>query len=353
MNICAIRGKDAWQSEVRSRQSAFSMFRFPTSLVVALPTLFPTPYFPVPMQNYLFSRLLNAIALLFGVLIIVFFLVRLTGDPATLMVARENATPEQLAEMREALGLNRPLPVQFIDYAGQVLRGDFGYSLRFRQDAIVTILNAVPITLRIATIALVIAIAIAIPLGILGGTSPNSWIDLVARLFGLIGQTIPSFWLALILILVFAITLEWLPSFGADSARHFILPAVALSIGGMGQLVRLTRSAVLEIRNEDYVRTARSKGLATWTIASRHIFRNAALALISVIGIQYTYALAGSVYIETIFAIPGLGWLLNEAIVNRDFVLVQSVTLFIGAFVVCINLITDVLYGVIDPRIRF
>jgi len=304
------------------------------------------------MQRYLLSRLTHAIGLLIGVILIVFFLVRLTGDPAALFVARETATPAQMAAMRAALGLDQPLPLQFVRYVEDVLQGDLGYSLRFRQDANTVIFNAVPITVALSLLALVIAVVIAIPLGVLGGYAPNTWIDLVARLLGLIGQTVPSFWLALILILVFAINLQWLPSFGADSARHYILPAVALSIGGMGQLVRLTRSAVLEIRTADYIRTARGKGLPTVLIAARHVFRNAALALISVIGVQFTYAMAGSIYIESIFAIPGLGWLLNEAIVNRDFVLVQSVTLVIGVFVVAINLLTDILYGIADPRIK-
>lgn len=303
------------------------------------------------MQHYFLSRLSNAVALLFGVLLIVFFLVRLTGDPTALLIARDFASQEQMAEMRAALGLDKPLPVQFVDYVGRLMQGDLGYSLRFRQAAARVIFNAVPITLALSTSALVLGVVIAIPLGVLGGYAPNTWIDLLARLLGLIGQTVPSFWLALLLILIFAINLQWLPSFGADSARHFVLPAIALSIGGMGQLVRLTRSAVLEIRSADYVRTARSKGLAQVSIASRHVFRNAALALISVIGVQFTYALAGSIYIESIFAIPGLGWLLNEAIVNRDFVLVQSVTLVIGVFVVLINFLTDILYGVVDPRI--
>ncbi|MCB0121531.1 MAG: ABC transporter permease [Caldilineaceae bacterium] len=304
------------------------------------------------MQTYFLSRITNAILLLFGVVLIVFFLVRLTGDPTTLLVARDTANAEQIAQMRAALGLDRPLPVQFFNYLTNVAQGDLGYSLRFRQQANGVIFNAVPITLALSLLALFIAVVVAIPLGVLGGYSPNTWIDLVARLFGLIGQTVPSFWLALILILVFAINLQWLPSFGADSARHYILPALALSVGGMGQLVRLTRSAVLEIRHTDYIRTARGKGLSQFNIAARHIFRNASLALISVIGVQFTYAMAGSIYIESIFAIPGLGWLLNEAIVNRDFVLVQSVTLVIGLFVVLINLLTDILYGIVDPRIR-
>jgi ABC-type dipeptide/oligopeptide/nickel transport system permease component len=304
------------------------------------------------MQRYFLARFTNALGLLIGVILIVFLLVRLTGDPTALLIARETATQEQLDAMRAALGLDRPLPLQFASYVGDLLQGDLGYSLRFRQNANEVIFNAVPITVGLSTLALVIAVVIAIPLGVLGGYAPNTWIDLLARLLGLIGQTVPSFWLALILILIFAINLQWLPSFGADSARHFVLPAVALSVGGMGQLVRLTRSAVLEIRTADYIRTARSKGLSTTLIAARHVFRNAALALISVIGVQFTYAMAGSIYIESIFAIPGLGWLLNEAIVNRDFVLVQSVTLVIGIFVVLINLLTDILYGVVDPRIN-
>ena len=304
------------------------------------------------MQRYLLTRFTSALGLLLGVILITFLLVRLTGDPTALLIARETATQEQMDAMRAALGLDRPLPLQFAGYVGDLLQGDLGYSLRFRQNANEVIFNAVPITVGLSTLALVIAVVIAIPLGVLGGYAPNTWLDLLARLLGLIGQTVPSFWLALILILVFAINLQWLPSFGADSARHFVLPAVALSVGGMGQLVRLTRSAVLEIRTADYIRTARSKGLSTTLIAARHVFRNAALALISVIGVQFTYAMAGSIYIESIFAIPGLGWLLNEAIVNRDFVLVQSVTLVIGIFVVLINLLTDILYGVVDPRIN-
>jgi len=304
------------------------------------------------LQTYFLSRITNAIFLLFGVILIVFFLVRLTGDPTTLLIARDTANAEQLAEMRAALGLDQPLPLQFWNYLTAVAQGDLGYSLRFRQQANTVIFNAVPITLTLSLFALLIAVVVAIPLGVLGGYSPNTGLDLAARLLGLVGQTVPSFWLALILILVFAINLQWLPSFGADSPRHFVLPALALSVGGMGQLVRLTRSAVLEIRSADYIRTARSKGLPGLLITSRHVFLNASLALISVIGVQFTYAMAGSIYIESIFAIPGLGWLLNEAIVNRDFVLVQSVTLVIGLFVVLINLLTDLLYGVVDPRLN-
>lgn len=297
-------------------------------------------------------RLGQSLMLLFGALVLVFWMVRLTGDPAALLIARDFASPEQLQEMRTALGLNDPLPVQFIRYTGDVLRGDLGYSLRFRQPVREVIFAALPITLLLSTLAMAIALTVAIPLGVIGGVSPGSWKDSLARLVGLLGQATPTFWLALILIWVFAVNLRWLPSFGVDGPRSFILPAFALSIGAVGQLVRLTRSAVLEIRNEDYIRTARSKGLSPFTIGLHHIARNASIALVSVVGIQFTYLMAGSIYIESIFAIPGIGWMLNEAIRNRDFVLVQSLTLFIATFAVLIHLATDVIYGVLDPRIR-
>lgn len=305
------------------------------------------------MQRYLLTRIVESLLLMAGVLVIVFFLVRLTGDPASLLINRDYATPEQMAQMRAAFGLDKPTHLQFVDYIVKLLGGDFGYSLRFRQPALDVILSGLPVTVLLASLALLVAVAVAVPLGIVGGTSPNSLVDIIARLIGLAGQVTPSFWLALILIWVFAVNLRWLPSFGVDSARAYILPALALSVGGMGRLTRLARSTVLEIRSEDYIRTARSKGLSPRAIASHHVFRNAALALVSVIGVQFTYALSGSVYIETIFAIPGMGWMLNEAIRNRDFVLVQALTIFIASFAIIMNLVTDILYAVIDPRIRY
>jgi len=305
------------------------------------------------MQRYLFSRIIQSLLLMFGVLVIVFFMVRLTGDPAALLINRDFAGPEQMAAMRAALGLDKPTHLQFVDYMTRLLSGDFGYSLRFRQPTLEVIFSGLPITFLLAGLSLTIAVLVAVPLGIVGGTSPNSWVDFLARVVGLLGQVTPSFWLALIFIWVFAVNLRWFPSFGIDSANAYVLPAVALSVGGMGQLARLTRSAVLEIRNEDYIRTARSKGLSPRAIAKNHVTRNAALALISVIGVQFTYALGGSVYIETIFAIPGMGWMLNEAIRSRDFVMVQSLTIFIATFAIVMNLITDILYAAIDPRIRY
>ncbi|RMF04010.1 MAG: ABC transporter permease [Chloroflexi bacterium] len=304
------------------------------------------------MQRYLLSRVIQSIFLLFGVLVVVFFLVRLTGDPTSLMVAKE-APAEQREAFREAMGFNRPLPIQFLDFAGDILRGDFGNSLHFRQPALDLILERLPATFYLATTALLFAIVIAVPIGIIGGSNPGSAMDSLGRALGLLGQTIPNFWLALILILIFAVNLGWFPSFGRDSAISVVLPAVALGFGSMGQLVRLTRSAVLEIRNEDYIRTARSKGISQFKIGARHVFRNASLALVSVISIQYSYLLGGSIYIETIFSWPGLGNLLQQAVDGRDFPLVQAIAFFISFFVIALTLLTDVAYALIDPRIRY
>jgi len=304
------------------------------------------------MQRYLLNRLAQSILLLFGVLVIVFFLIRLTGDPASLMVPKE-APAEQKEAFREAMGFNRPLHIQFFDYAFGMLQGDFGNSLRFRKSSLELILSRLPATFYLATAALLFAVVIAVPIGIIGGSNPGSALDSIGRALGLLGQTIPNFWLALILILIFAVNLGWFPSFGRDTPSSVVLPAIALGFASMGQLVRLTRSSVLEIRNEDYIRTARSKGISQFKIGARHVFRNASLALVSVISIQYSYLLGGSIYIETIFAWPGLGNLLQQAVDGRDFPLVQAIAFFISFFVILLTLLTDVAYALIDPRIRY
>jgi len=293
----------------------------------------------------------QSILLIIGVLIIVFFMVRLTGDPAALMVSRD-ASPQEIAAFRESMGLDRPLADQFVEYMTGVFRGDLGDSLRLRLPNVDLITQRLPATLELALSALIFAIVVGVPLGIVGGFYPNTHWDWLARSIGLMGQTIPSFWLAMILIIALAIPIDWLPTFGRSGVNSLILPTLALSLGGLGQLTRLTRSVVLEIRSEHYIRTARAKGLSESRIALRHIARNAALPLVSIIGIQFTYLLGGSVYIETIFAWPGLGSLLEEAITNSDFPLVQAITIFISFFAVSINLLNDILYTLLDPRVR-
>ena len=303
------------------------------------------------MRKFFIQRLVQSVLLFFGVAILVFFLVRLTGDPAALMTPRD-APPEQVAAFREAMGFDRPVLVQLADYVQGVVRGDFGESLRFNTSALGLVLDRVGLTILLATFAMGIAIVVSIPLGILGGMNPNKPFDYLSRSVGLVAQVTPSFWLALILLLLFAVRLGWFPSFGIGSWQHFVLPAVALSVGAVGRLVRVTRSAVLEINNAEFVRTAVSKGLSQRAVASRHVLRNASLVLVSVISVQYTYLLGGAVYIESIFAIPGLGALLEEAIRARDFPLVQAITLFIAAVAIGLSLLSDVVYSRVDPRIR-
>ena len=305
------------------------------------------------MQRYLISRLGQSLLLLLGVITIVFFMIRLTGDPVSLMVPKE-ASAEVREAFREAHGFNEPLGLQYVSYLSGVLRLDLGHSLKYRQPALTLILGRMPQTLLLATLALLLAIVVALPVGIIGGFKPGSLVDTLGRALGLAGQSIPSFVLALYLILIFSVGLGWLPTlFDRDNWLSMVMPALALSIGAMGQLVRLTRSSVLEIRNEDYIRTARSKGLPGYLVGWRHVARNALLAIISVISILYTYAMAGTILIESIFAFPGLGNLLNGALIDRDFMLIQAIAIVFAAFALTIRLLTDMLYAAIDPRIRF
>jgi peptide/nickel transport system permease protein len=304
------------------------------------------------MQRYLLSSVTQAIIVLVGVLILTFFMVRLTGDPAAAMLSRE-ASPEQVAAFRQQMGFDRPLPVQFLDFAARAFVGDFGNSLHFRLPALPLVLERLPATVQLAGVALVMAIVIAIPLGLVGGATPGSPVDVVGRTIGLLGQTVPSFWLALVMIIVFAVRLRWFPTSGRDTPLAIVMPAFVLSLGTMGRLVRLTRSSVLEIMGEDYIRTARSKGLAPNVIFFRHALKNAAIPLVSVIGIQFGYMLGGSVIIESVFAWPGLGRMAADSIAIRDFPLVQAIAFFTSVIVVALTLVTDLAYALIDPRIRY
>jgi peptide/nickel transport system permease protein len=289
------------------------------------------------MQRYFLSKVGQSVVLLFGVVLLVFVMVRITGDPATLMMPRE-ASAENVEAFREAMGFNRPVLVQFADFFSRAIVGDFGNSLHFKTPAMPMLLMAV---------------VVGIPLGLVGGFTPGSAIDNLGRFLALLGQSIPNFWLALILILFFAVRLRLFPSFGRDELRSVVLPSFVLGLPVMGQIVRLTRSAVLEIRGEDYIRTARSKGLEPRVIYTKHVLRNVAIPLVSVIGVQFGYMLGGSIYIETIFSWPGMGQLLEQSIGWRDFPLVQSIAVFTSLVVLALNLLTDVAYAVIDPRIRY
>ncbi|MCK4899241.1 MAG: ABC transporter permease, partial [Anaerolineales bacterium] len=254
---------------------------------------------------------------------------------------------------RERMGFNDPMLVQFGKFMSGAIVGDFGNSLHFKTPALPMVMERLPATLQLALTALFMAVVVGIPLGLIGGFNPGSFIDNIARGLALLGQSVPNFWLALIMILYFAVELRWFPSFGRDEWKSVIMPAFVLGLPVMGQIVRLTRSAVLEIRGEDFIRTAHSKGLEQNTIYTKHVFRNVAIPLVSVIGVQFGYMLGGSIYIEAIFAWPGMGQLLEQSIGWRDFPLVQAIAVFTAVVVLGLNLLTDMTYALIDPRIRY
>ncbi len=304
------------------------------------------------MQRYFLSKIGQSVLIFFGVLVLVFVMVRLTGDPAALMMPR-NASPEQIETFRESMGYNRPVIVQFWDFVTGALVGDFGDSLHFKTPAFDLVLERIPATLQLAAIAMLMAIMVGIPLGLVGGFNPGSIIDTLGRGLAIIGQSIPNFWLAMILILYFSVQLRWFPTFGRDSWKSVILPAFVLGLGTMGQLVRLTRSSVMEIRGEDFIRTANAKGLQPRTIYLKHVLRNVSIPLVSVIAVQFGYLLSGSIYIEFIFSWPGIGQLLEQSIGWRDFVLVQAIAIFVSVAVLVLNLLSDAAFVIIDPRIRY
>ena len=304
------------------------------------------------MQRYFVSKLGQSILLLFGVLLLVFVMVRVTGDPAALMMSRD-ASPEAIEAFREEMGFNRPVLAQFADFMKGAVVGDFGNSLHFRSPALPMVMERLPATVELASVGLLMAVVVALPLGLIGGFNPGRLVDSFGRGLALLGQSIPNFWLALILILFFAVRLGWFPSFGRDELKSVILPAFVLGLPTMGQIVRLTRSAVLEIRGEDFIRTAHSKGLEPRTIYIKHVLRNVAIPLVSVIGVQFGYMLGGSIYIEAIYSWPGMGQLLEQSIGWRDYPLVQSIAVFTSVVVLALNLLTDMAYALIDPRIRY
>ena len=306
----------------------------------------------VAVHRYLLNRLLQGIAILFGVLVLVFIMVRATGDPASLMMPRD-ASPEAIQAFRHTMGFDQPLPVQFWNYLRGLAVGDFGNSLYYKTPSLPLILQRLPATLELAFAGLLMATAVGLPLGLAAGANPGSLWDNVGRTIGLLGQSIPNFWLALVMIIIFAVNLGWLPSFGRAGPKSVLMPAFVLGLPCMAAIVRMTRSAVLEIRGADFVRTAYGKGLPRWRVYVDHILRNAAIPLVGVIGIQFGYMLGGSIYIETIYAWPGMGTLIADAVGHRDFLLMQAIAFFTSAVIVTISLLTDFLYSLLDPRIRY
>ncbi len=293
-----------------------------------------------------------SIFVLWGALTIVFLAVRAApGDPAQMMLGTD-ATIQEVAALRARLGLDRPLLVQYAAYLGQAAQLDLGRSLRLDMPAVQAIWERIGETGRLALTAMLIAVGVSFPLGIAAAPRPRSAVDGVVSVVSLLGQSIPAFWVGIMFILLFARYLRLLPSGGSESWAHLVLPSITLALPLVGVLTRLVRSGMLDVLDEDYVRTARAKGLTPRSVLVRHALLNMLIPVITVMGLQLGHLLGGAVIVETVFAWPGVGRLLVEAIGNRDYPLVQATILFITAGFVLINFLVDLSYGVIDPRVR-
>ncbi|ADI14074.1 ABC transporter permease [Truepera radiovictrix] len=305
------------------------------------------------MGVFIVRRILQMIPVLFGVTLIIFFLVRVSGDPVTLLLP-EDAPPEQVAQLRESLGLDRPLPEQYARFLRDLLRGDFGTSIRYRgQAALPVVLERLPATLELAAASILVAVLISLPLGILAATRRGRLPDYGATSFAVLGQAMPNFWLGIMLILVFGVHLRWFPVSGRGTTAHLVLPALTLGTALAALLMRLLRSTMLEVLSQDFVRTARAKGLRERVVLFKHAIRNALIAYVTVLGLQVATLMAGAVVTEQVFAWPGIGLLAIQAINIRDMAVVQTVVIVVALIVMVANLLVDLLYALIDPRIQY
>jgi peptide/nickel transport system permease protein len=303
------------------------------------------------MLTFIVRRLLLAVPVLLGVVFVVMLTVDLLpGDAVTLMLG-EHATPQAVAALRDHLGLDKPLATRYVQYVGRLLTGDLGRSIQQNRPVAAELAEAWPATLELTVAALVLAAVLGVGAGVVSAVWPSSVFDTLARLGSLFGLSLPVFWTGLVLIVIFAWWLPWLPVGGTGSPSHLVLPAVALALPSIAMIARMTRSSVLEVLREDYVRTARAKGVRERWVVTKHALRNAAIPVLTLLGLQAGQLMGGAVLTETVFAWPGLGRLMVKAIFARDYVLLQGAVLLFSLAFVLVNLIVDLSYGVLDPRV--
>lgn len=306
------------------------------------------------MVKYLIGRLLQAIPTVVLVTIAVFLMLHLTpGDPAEVFLGDKRSTPELLENVREDMGLNRPLHIQYLSYMGNALQGDLGRSLQTNVPVTDQILTRLPWTIELALAALLISSILGIGIGILAALYHNTLIDTLAMTLALIGISMPVYWSSILFILLFAVQLRWLPAIGQGGIERLILPAFALALVSAGSLARMVRSSMLEVLNQDFVLTARSKGLSEQLVIGKHVLRNALIPVVTILGLMLGNLLSGAVLTETIFARLGIGQLYVESVLQKDFTMVQGMTLFIALMYVGVNIFVDLIYAIIDPRIRY
>lgn len=305
------------------------------------------------MGAYIRRRLIQSVVVVWGVSVLVFFLLRLApGDPVSLLLV-ESASPEQVADAKAKWGLDKPIPVQYAVFLGRALRGDLGDSLFFQQPAIEVLMERMPATLQLSAAALLFSLSVAIPIGMLSALKRDTFWDYLGTGLAMLGQAIPPYWLGIMLILVFSVALGWFPTSGRGTLSHLVLPAITLGSVLMALVTRLVRSGMLDVLGEDYVRTARAKGLRERSVIVRHALRNILIPLVTVIGLQLGALFGGAVITESIFAWPGVGRLALQSINARDYPMVQASVLVISVVYVFLNLAVDLLYVYLDPRIRY
>lgn len=313
------------------------------------------------MRKYILKRLLSMIPAVFVVSVVIFLIIHLTpGDPAAVMLG-DQADPEAIAALREALGLNDPLPVQYLRWLGGVLQGDLGQSLYSDESMVSMLLSHLGPTLSLTVFALVISLIVAVPLGILAARKRGALADNAISVFSMIGISMPSFLLGLLLMLVFAVTLRWLPAAGyktlaedgmAEHLRYLVMPAIALGFMEAGLILRMTRSSMLEVLGSDYIRMAKAKGEKSLAITCKHAFKNALIPIVTTVGQTFMGLLSGATVVESIFNIPGIGKMTITAVQQRDYEVVQAVVLFLSMINIVVCLVIDLIYAAIDPRVR-
>lgn len=306
------------------------------------------------MFQFIYRRLLQSIPVLIGISVLTFAMLHLVpGDPVLIFAGDKPLTPERAAEIRHQLGLDRPLAVQYWDYISHAVRGDLGLGLRSRRPVVDSLLEALPSTLELTCSALLVAAIVGIGLGIVAAVARGTWIDTAAMALAMLGISVPVFYSSLLLILLFSFRLGWFPATGQGGLERLVLPATALGLTSAAALARLVRSSMLEVLGQDYIVTARAKGLGRGAVITRHALKNALIPTITMLGLQLGVLLGGAVVTETIFSRPGLGRLAVDAIISRDFPLVQGVVLLAAVAYVLVNLVVDLLYAAVDPRIRY
>jgi len=303
------------------------------------------------MLKFFLRRFIIAVCVAVTVSIIGFCLLRMSGDLAAVL-AGENASPEDIAKIAASYGLDRPYYIQYLDWVTSALHGDLGRSLFTNEPVSGLIMDRIGVTAGLAVSSLLLALLVAVPLGVLAAVKANTWVDRSALVFSVAGQATPSFWLALLLILVFAVQLRWLPVSGSATAAHFVLPVITLAVSIMPSTMRITRAGMMEVLSSDYVRTARAKGLAPFKVLFKHALRNAILPVVSLAAVQLGLLLGGSVIVESIFALNGVGYLAFQSIVRVDFPVVQSILMFLACSYIILTLLSDLINAKLDPRVQ-